>query len=184
MSKKQTTAATQYAQAVLDLANARQQAEPLAAELRGLKEVVRSNPTFALFLKDPSIGKSERLGVLERVSKPRVSPLLMNLLGVMNEHDRLGLIEAVADRYQEMLDRQLGNVAVEVTVARPMESSELETVRQRLSAALRKNAVVRQRVDESIIGGLVVRVDGKVMDASVQAQLAAMKRKLMAAAPK
>lgn len=184
MPSKYTTVATQYARAMLDLANQRQQAADMAGELRALKDIVEQNPTFGLFLKDPAIGVDERLATLERIFKSRVSPLAMNFLGVLNEHGRLGLIPAIADRYQEMLDRQLGNVAVEVTVAQPMDPATLETVRQRISNALGKNAQLRQHVDESIIGGLVMRVDDKLMDGSVQAQLAAMKRKLMAAAPR
>ncbi len=109
---------------------------------------------------------------------------MMNFLGVLNEHGRLGLIADIAERYADMLNRQLGNVAVEVTVARPLDEPAMEMVRQRISKALGKNAQLRQRIDESIIGGLVMRVDDKVMDGSVQAQLAAMKRKMIAAAPR
>jgi F-type H+-transporting ATPase subunit delta len=183
MPAKHTTAATQYAQAMLQLGNESQQAEALAVELRDLSQIVQAEKAFELFLKDPAIGETERLSSLERIFKGRVSTLLMNMLGVLNEHGRLGLIEAIAERYQQLLDKQLGNVAVDVTVAQPMDEATLETVRQRISAALKKNAQVSQRVDASIIGGLVMRVDDKVMDASVQAQLAAMKQKLMAAAP-
>lgn len=181
---KKTSAAAPYAQAVLDLANQEHRAEPLGQELNDVKQIMRDEPTFALFLKDPSIGIGERLAVIQKVFAGRVSPLLMNLMGVMNSHGRLGLLGEVADRYREMLDAQLGNVPVALTVASPMGSEELEAVRARIGAALGKNAVLRQQVDGSIIGGLVVRVGDKVMDGSVRAQLSAMKRKLMAAAPR
>jgi F-type H+-transporting ATPase subunit delta len=184
MATKNTTAATQYAQAMLQLANEGQQAPEVAAELAELKQVVKADATFELFLKGPSIGIPQRLAVLERIFKGRVLPLVMNFLGVLNEHGRLGLIPGIADRYQELLDKQLGNVAVEVTLAQPMDAPALDAMGQRIGKALKKNAMLQQRVDESIIGGLVVRVGDTIMDASVQAQLAAMKRKLMAAAPR
>jgi F-type H+-transporting ATPase subunit delta len=182
--RTKTSAAAQYAEAMLDLANQAAQAPQVGQELSDLKQVVSEEPTFALFLKDPSISMAERLSVIQKVFAGRVSPLVMNLLGVMNSHGRLGILGEVADRYRELLDTQLGNVAVDVTVVRPMDAQELETVRARISAALGKNAVLRERVDESIIGGLVVRVGDKVMDGSVRAQLAAMKRKLMAGTPR
>jgi F-type H+-transporting ATPase subunit delta len=80
-----------------------------------------------------------------------------------------------------MLDEQLGKIEVDVTVAQKLSSEQLEEVRQRVSAALKKDAVVHQYVDESIIGGLVIRVQDKLIDASVKTQLAAMKQQLLSA---
>ncbi len=59
----------------------------------------------------------------------------------------------------------------------------LEEVRQSISAALNKNALIHQKVDGRIIGGLILQVEDKLIDGSVKKQLELMKRKLMAAAP-
>jgi len=75
-------------------------------------------------------------------------------------------------------------VEVDVTVAQKLDSHTLEEVRKKISAALKKDAIVHQYVDDKIIGGMVLRIDDKLIDASVKSQLEAMKRQLFAATPR
>ena len=88
------------------------------------------------------------------------------------------------DAYEDLLDERLGKVEVDVTVAVRLSPDELESVRQRIGAALKKDAVIHQYVDESIIGGMILRVEDRVIDSSVRYQLEAMRKNLLSAAPK
>ncbi len=182
-TSKQKVAANQYAQAMLELANERNQAVELGNELRQVGEILCQSPDFALFLRDPGISQAERRAVIGRAFADRASELMFNLLGVLNGKGRMALLDAIIDSYQDMLNQQLGRIDVDVTVARTLDAPELEFVRQRINAAMKKDAIVRQRVDDRIIGGMVLRIGDKLMDASVRSQLDAMRRKLMAAAP-
>jgi len=175
--------ASQYARALLDLAGERQQATAIAEEMRGIKEIVDATPSLSAFLRDPGISEQEREQMLQRIFANRVSPLVFNTMRVMNVKGRLGLLAQVAEQYQELLDEQMGKIEVDVTVAHRLDPETMELVRQRVSSALKKDAIVHQYVDESIIGGLVLKVEDKLIDGSVRAQLNAMKRKLMNAAP-
>jgi F-type H+-transporting ATPase subunit delta len=177
-------AAVTYARSLLELAQERNVAEPIGAELQGIKQVLDDNPSFREFLKDPGVGAEERTGVVDRVLRARVDPLLSNFLGVLGVKNRLGLLDQIAAAYDDLLDELLGKVEVDVTVATALSPAELEEVRQRVGAALKKDAVIRQFVDESIIGGLVLRVGDKLIDASVHSQLETMRRQFLAAAPR
>ncbi len=72
---------------------------------------------------------------------------------------------------------------MDVTVAARLSPEQLEVVRQSVSSALKKDAVIHQYVDESIIGGLVLKVQDKMIDASVRSQLEMLKRQLLANRP-
>jgi len=172
-----------YAQSLLQLATQQNQAEAIGVELAGLKEVLDQNPNFHLYLADPAIGEQERAAALDRIFRSQVSPLLFSFLGVMNLKGRLGILGQVIDTYDDLLDEQLGKVEVDVTVAQPLTADELENVRQRVSTALGKTAVVHPYVDDSIIGGMVLRVQDKLIDASVRYQLTAIKEKMLAGRP-
>jgi F-type H+-transporting ATPase subunit delta len=176
--------AVTYARSLLELAQERNLVEPIGQELDQIKEILEANPTFREFLKDPAIGTEERTGVLDRVLRTRVNPLLANFLGVLNVHGRLGLLDEIIGAYGDLLDELFGKVEVDVTVAQRLGPDELEQVRQRVGAALKKDAVVHQYVDESIIGGLVLRVGDKLIDASVRSQLEAIRRQFLAARPR
>ena len=173
-----------YARALLQLANERQQAEAVRDELNGLTEVFKASPQLAGVLADPALSEASRAALLQRAFAGRLSPTLMNFLGILNAKGRLGLLPDMIEAYDDLLESQLGNVEVDVTVARRLDAGQLEQVRQRVSQALGRTAVVHQYVDESIIGGLVLRVQDKLIDASVRYQLQAMKARLLAAAPR
>ena len=173
-----------YARSMLELANERNEAREIGREMAGIQELTEQNPTFAAFLADPGIGATERTATLDKVFRGRVSPLVMNFLGVLNSKGRLRLMGSIAEAYVNLLDEQQGNVEVDVTVAQRLSPEQLEQVRQRVSEALGKTAVVHQYVDENIIGGLVLRVEDRLIDASVKYQLEAMREKLLAARTK
>jgi F-type H+-transporting ATPase subunit delta len=173
-----------YARSMLELGNERKQAEKIGKELAGLREILDENPTFAAFLADPGIGTTERTASLEKIFRDRVSPLVMNFLLVLNDKGRLRLLKQIAEAYAALLDEQQGKVEVDVTVARKLSREQLAEVRERVSQTLGKDAVVHQYVDEDIIGGLVLRVEDKLMDASVRYQLTAMRERMLAARKK
>jgi F-type H+-transporting ATPase subunit delta len=180
----QSPAAITYARALLELANERQQAESVSREMSGLRDVMQANPTFRAFLSDPGISETEREQVLKRVFEGKLSPLMMNFLGVVNAKGRIRLLEEIADAYETLLWEQLGKIEVNITVAGRLDAAQLEQVRQRVSRALRKDAVVHQFVDPSIIGGMILRVQDQMIDASVKYQLESMRQQLLAARPK
>jgi F-type H+-transporting ATPase subunit delta len=174
-----------YARSLLELANeGQQQAEPIAEELRDIRQVIDANPTFGLYLADPAISETERGAAIKKIFGGRVSKLMEDFLGVLNEKGRLGLFTQIAGAYAELLEKQLSRVEVDVTVAQALDDQQLEQVRQRVGQALKREAVVHQYVDESIIGGLLLRVQDQLIDASVRYQLQAIKDRMMASIPR
>jgi len=173
-----------YAQSLLELANEQKQAEPIEAELLELRKLVDETPSAGEVFTNPAISIIERAQILDRIFRGKVSTLLFNVLGVMNQHGRLGYIGELVQAYHDLLDLQLNKVEVDLIVAHPLESDALNSAQQKISAALGKQAVVHQQIDESIIGGMIVRVGDKLIDSSVKHQLEAMKQQLLASAPK
>lgn len=170
---------TAYAASLLELATEQKQAEAIGQDLEQLRAIVADNRTFRLYLSDPAISHTERSETLKKVFAGKISPLLNNFLGVLNEKGRLGSLTQVAEEYADLLAEQMGKVDVEVTVPSELSAQQLDDVRKQVSAALKKEAVVHQTVDSSIIGGLMLRVQDKLIDASVKTQLKAMKEQLL-----
>jgi F-type H+-transporting ATPase subunit delta len=176
--------ALSYAQALLELAQQQNQAEPIGQELSQVREIIEQNATFGLFLADPGISEAEHGETIKRIFGGKLNPLLMNFLGVLNQKGRLKSLVQISAAYDDLLDDLLGKIEVDVTVAQRLSDAQLEEVRQKVGAALKKEAVVHQYVDERIIGGLVLRVQDKLIDGSVKTQLDAMRRQLLTAKSK
>jgi F-type H+-transporting ATPase subunit delta len=175
-----SSSAIAYATALIELANERNLTQSIAEDLGGLRQVLADSPSFRQFLSDPSVSETERSDLLKKVFAGKLQPLLEHFLDVVAAKGRLGHLDQIADAYDELFDEQLGKIEVDVTVAQKLSPEQLEDVRQKVSAALKKDAVVHQYVDESIIGGLVLRVQDKLIDASVKTQIQKLREQLLA----
>lgn len=177
--------AVAYARSVLELATAQNEAKEIGQELEELGKIIDSDPTFANFLANPSVGEEERGRLIGKVfGEGRVSPLVFNFLRVANRKGRLGMLRQIAIAYDELLEEQMGIVEVDVTVAHRLTPEQADDVRRRVGEALKREVVLHQYVDESLIGGLLIRVGDRLLDASVRAQLEAVRRKLLSARPR
>ena len=172
--------AVAYARSLLELANERNVAQEVGGEMKVISQLMSDNPSFKEFLANPSVGQNERSKVIDKIFKGQVSELVYNLIRVADSKGRAGILDEIADAFLKLLDEQLGNVDVQVTTARELDGGQEDAIRQRISQVLGKNPILHKQVDESIIGGLVVRVGDKVMDASVKTQLKSMREKLLA----
>jgi len=176
--------AVAYARSLLELANERHHAREIGQEIQGLADILAADPNFRDFLANPGIGTAERGAVIERTFKGRLSEMLYNLLRVANEKGRLGILDQIAAAYAHLLDEQLGNVDVEVISAQHLDAEQVAHVGRRVSDLLHKTAIVHQTLDESIIGGLVIKVGDQVLDASIRQQLQSMRQRLLSGVTK
>jgi F-type H+-transporting ATPase subunit delta len=179
----QSPLAIAYAEALLELATDAKMAAAVADELRAIRELLEKNPAFAQILSNPSISGDERGQLLHRVFDGRASKLILNFLGLVNEKGRLNILPSIAAAFDELLDHQEGKIEIDATVAEKLSNEQLDSVRKKISEALKRTAVIHQYVDPQIIGGLVLRVQDQLIDGSVRAQLAAMRQQLLAARP-
>jgi F-type H+-transporting ATPase subunit delta len=184
MANHSSTTAKAYARSLLELANEQNQATEIGVELSQIRELLVQSPEFGSILANPSVSDEARLPILQRAFEGRVHPLMWKFLRVLSVKGRLSELQYIEDAYSDMLDEQFGKVEVDVTVAQRLDDGQLEHVRRSVSEALKRDAVVHQYVDESIIGGLILRVQDKLIDTSVRGQLASIKQKMIAARPK
>ncbi len=169
-----------YAEALYGAAEKQGQAAEVLDELEALvAEVFNRVPRLEEFLASAAVGRERKAEVLRQTFQGRASDVLTRFLFVLNNHDRLGILRAVALTYREMHDRKTGRVQVRVESAVPLPDDQQERLRQELRAALRREPVLQTRVDPDLLGGLVVRVDDWVYDASVRSRLDNLRKQLI-----
>lgn len=168
-----------YAGAMLRLAHGRGEADQLQSEVLELAERVETNPDFARFLSSPLVDAKARQAAIEKLFRDRYSDLLVDSLQVLNRKDRLGIVRAVAEAYRLAYEELLGRVEVHVTTATPFN----ETLRGKIRAVAKektgKEVDLVETVDESLIGGLIMRIGDQKFDASVATKLKALASSLL-----
>lgn len=176
-----TSAAAAFAKALFELADERKQVDAVAAEMAAIGQALRDTPHIAQFFSNPVVKEAERQAVVERSLIATASPLTGSFLKLLLAKGQLGELAGTTAEFARLVARRQGKVDVDITVARPLGNQELELVRQRISTAIQKEAVIKQKVDESILGGIIVRVGDKLIDGSVKAQLKAIEDRMLAA---
>jgi F-type H+-transporting ATPase subunit delta len=167
-----------YAEALLSVAEQQGQAAAVLDDLNGLMhEVFDRNPQFELFLASAAIGRDRKAQAI-RAAFGSTEDVLTKFLLVLNEHDRLGALRAVAITYRELYDQRSGRMQVRVQSAVPLTEPQMDRLRQELQGAFHKEPIVSATVVPELLGGMVVRVDDWVYDASVRTRLANLRKQL------
>ncbi len=137
-----------------------------------------SNRELKDFLERPGISLGQRRDVLERVLKAYVSQEALHLAYVLLERGRIDLAPAVAREYKSLVEAHRGIQEADVTTAVPLTADERTAVVARLEQMTGKRIVLREHVDRSILGGIVLRVGDTLIDDSVVHRLAEMRERL------
>src|SRR6185295_7341244 len=171
-----------YAEAMLDLAEERGQSDALLEELKDLTGSLDQSPKLEHFLASPLVDEEGRARVIEDLFRGRASDLLVDSLQVINRKGRLGQIRAIAEAYRRAHRDLRGWVDVQVRTAVPLTGALRTRLADSIAAFSGKKPSLTEKVDPSLIGGMVVEVGGKKIDASVASRLRDLSEALQARA--
>jgi F-type H+-transporting ATPase subunit delta len=143
-----------------------------------IAEVLDKNPQFQQLLLSGIVNRDEKVGIIERVVAPRGTPLFTNFLKVLAKHDRLDLLPAILRESRAMHEKASGLGRVRVTSAQPLSGDELGGIRERLKGSLPFDPILENKVDPSLLGGLVIQVGDTVHDSSLRTRLKQLRLRL------
>ena len=165
-----------YGGALLGLLDDTEAAEA-AEQLDALASIVVSTEGAEELLRSAKMSVSERVAMADRVFEGRVGEIISRTMGVMARHGRLWILRALAREFRGQFDARRNVVRVDVTTSRALRDEERDEIAAALGEALAAEVAVHESVDESIVGGLVVRIGDDVYDASVARDLKLIARK-------
>jgi F-type H+-transporting ATPase subunit delta len=161
-----------YARALLGAAEKAGTTDRVVEEYRDVVEqVLRPNPKFAAVLTSGFVDHAEKVGILDRVFKNRVSGVLLNFFKVLSQHDRLNLLTAAYDQLLAAFDELRGRVKVEVRSVAPLDPAVAELITKQITRLIGGVPRLQWREDPDLIGGVVLRIGDTVYDGSIATQL-------------
>lgn len=175
---KRSRVAKRYARALLGLSEDRAQLESWGAELERLARIADA-PEIALHLASPKVSHEARVEAMAKIAERlELSYPMRSLAVVVAHHGRIADLTAVSQSYQEQLDVLLGRARATLTFARAPEAQDTEAVVRGLEATVRKTVIPTVKVDESLLGGVVAELEGKIYDGSLATRLRDAERRL------
>ncbi len=168
--------AKRYAQAVFQIARENSTFEKWAGDLAALTGLLQDH-AFVQALATPNLTAADK-ALLLKDRYPQAGLLAINLAGLLLSRGRLSLLPGIYDEMQRLYDEYRGIQKAEVTTAVELSREEREQVEKRLSVITGKNISVTAKVDPALVGGLIARFDGKLLDASTRSRLEALKKEI------
>jgi F-type H+-transporting ATPase subunit delta len=175
--------ARRYARALLDVSEQNQKdGAPLAVrdELVGLAALFAGHRDLTGVLQNPALPGEAKRKVLAAVARrAKLQPVVHRLLEMLADRDRLALLPAIAQAFEESWNERRGVVAAEAVSAITLLPAQQEALTAALARAAGQAVELRTRIDPRILGGLVVQMGGKTYDGSVRGRLTALRESLL-----
>jgi F-type H+-transporting ATPase subunit delta len=175
---RRSTAARRYADAAFELGVADRTLDAWANDLARLRDAV-ADPELRMLVEHPAVAYADKERVLRRLLGD-VQPDALGLVLLMVRRGRPGAIGAMVERFGELVRRHNGIARAEIRTVLPLEESQRSSVVERLHEITGDEIEINEVVDESLIGGITVRIGDQLYDASVRNRLERLRARLTA----
>ena len=166
-------AAGRYSTALFELAREAGELDRTEADLNQLAEALEGSPELNELIRNPVYTRAQQEKGMGAIGdRMGLSPLVRNVVALMAQKRRLFALPQMIAQFRALLAEHRGEVTAEVTSAHPLSDAQRDALAEKIKSSTGRDVKLNVQVDESIIGGLVVRVGSRMIDSSIRAKLA------------
>lgn len=169
-----------YGEALFEIAMEENKARELMEEIQAVQKILEDNVELDKLLKHPGIPKQEKMQVLENIFKGRVSDELTGFLQIIISKERYGELQAIFQYFIDKVKavRRIG-VAYVTTAVKLTEAQMAQVQSKLLQTTKYQTMEMHYSVDSSLIGGMVIRINDRVVDSSIRTKLDDLTKQLL-----
>lgn len=165
-----------YGQALFDAAADRGKVDGIGEEYEAVTKVFADNPMLKKFLVIPNVPAPDKRLVAEKIFGGRISQELLNFMLILIDKRRIAAWDGIGRQYEKLVLERDGVTKGILYSAVPVDKERLASFERKAGAAMGKRVRLESRVDKSLIGGVRIYVDGKLIDASLRSRLENLKQ--------
>ena len=171
--------ASRYATAVFSLAKKDKKLKPLEADVDALDGALIGSADLRTLVSSPVYSRAEMGQAISAVAKKmKLQPIMVNTLALMASKRRLFVLPSLLAALRSRIAKEKGELTAEVASAKALTKTQAASLAKTLKAQLGLDVKIKATVDESLIGGLVVKVGSKMIDTSIRSKLNALQNKM------
>ena len=175
----QSKISVRYAKALFLLAQEKALLDTVYNDILMVKSTITENELLGQYLNSPVVRPSQKLDLISKLYKEKLSPLTFNFLHLLIKNKRENYLESIFKRFLDVYSAFHGIKAATVTTAVPMDAALRATVLELIASTFKTKVDLTIHEDASIIGGFILRVGDQQYDASVATGLKRMKHALL-----
>ena len=170
--------AEKYGGALFDVAREREMQEEILQELRLVTKTLQKVPELKLFLDHPEVDSKDKKEVIIQLFGDELSQEMKNFLFVVFDKRREAYFQDIVENYEKLLDAYTRVQKITVTTTIPLNDTQRRKITKFLAKRLRTNIRLEERIDPSIMGGLVLDMEGRRLDRSIAKKLESLRYEL------
>lgn len=164
--------AGRYATALFELAGEASAIDTVSADLDSFSAMLAESEDLRRLVGSPAFSAEEQTGAIKAVlAKAGISGIAANFIGLVASKRRLFALPGMIGAYKALVADAKGIVSAEVTLAEAPSPKRVEDIRTALAAVAGKAVDVAIKIDPSLIGGIVVKMASRMVDASLKTKL-------------
>jgi F-type H+-transporting ATPase subunit delta len=164
--------AGRYASALFDLAREERQIESVSASLDTVGAALAESRDLKALTTSPLVKREDAAKAIAATSDSLgLDPLTRRFLGVLAKNGRLSQLNAVIRTFARLAAQHRGETTAEVTSAFPLNDDQMAALKANLKARGGNDVAIDAKVDPAILGGIVVRLGSRMIDASIKTKL-------------
>ena len=167
-----TGIAARYATAIFELAKEGKKLKALESDVDGLEAALVSSADMQSLIASPLYTREQQSGAIQALAKKmKLSAIVSNTLGLLAEKRRPFVLPQLIVTLRDLIAEEKGEVTAEVVAAKALTKAQQDKLAKSLKARIGKDVKINLAVDESLIGGLIVKVGSKMIDTSIRSKL-------------
>jgi F-type H+-transporting ATPase subunit delta len=170
--------ARRYARALLDVAVERGDPAAVRRDLGAIASALAAHGGLRAVLVHPAVASGRKKAVCRALFEGKVEELSLRLLDLLAERGRLDLLPGIERSYAALFNERRGVVAAEAVTAVPLEDAQGAALEEAIRRATGKGVELAAGVDPSVLGGVLLRMGGRVYDGTVRTRLRALRERL------
>ena len=164
--------AGRYATALFELALEERALDAVKADLDHFDGLIAESPDLRRLVRSPILSRADQGRAITAIAEGAgLTPLTRSFLGLVAQNRRLFAVPAMIDAFLARLASRRGEVTAEVVAAQALTPAQLDAVNEQLRKAMGSKVAVEVRVDPALLGGLIVKVGSRMVDASLRSKL-------------
>jgi F-type H+-transporting ATPase subunit delta len=170
---------TSYAEALFQVARAEEALDRVEEELTRLNKSLESNAELREFLSTLQISPDGKKSALSQIFGQKISPITLHWIDMVVDQGRQRRLPAIIEAFLTLAQEAREKVTAEVITSIPLSEDLAKRLEQELSKITKKRVFLKPMVDDSILGGVIVKIENKVIDGSVRHRLEEIKKEMI-----
>lgn len=171
-----TRVASRYAKSFIDLALEQGVLEKAYADMKLIAEICKANPEFVTFLKSPIINTDKKQAILKAVLEGKLDKITNAYVQLITAKKREIYLAQIAEEFINQYNEKKMILKAIVTTASGIDDTTRQQVLNLVKGASDSDVILEEKIDKDIIGGFIIRVGDKQVDASIARKLSNLKR--------